>query len=192
MGSMASRVSTTRESQTPPPLAPEGRRALGLVTLWDGSATHECAIPLWCQSAQRLASMIPPPWQTQLVVIAPRASDECTKASYVWRNDTAEANDAYLSRVPIKGSWSYLKNCLLLKWSVFAMTEFDLILYTDIDVDLTPSHSRLVASPWVVAMEAFLRSPALIVNTPDHSSPINMGVFLAKPAPWVHLSLIHI
>ena len=76
MGSMASRVSTTREGQTPPPLAPEGRRALGLVTLWDGSATHECAIPLWCQSAQRLASMIPPPWQTQLVVIAPRASDD--------------------------------------------------------------------------------------------------------------------
>lgn len=42
-------------------------KRLGLVTLWDGSANHECALPLWCQQAHRLARKIPPPWRTELV-----------------------------------------------------------------------------------------------------------------------------
>ena len=111
---------------------------MGLVTLWDGSENHECALPLWCQQAHRLAAKIPPPWRTQLVVMAPKSSAECN-ASYVWSNDTARANRAYLDRTPIKGSWSYLKHCTLLKWGVFALSHLDLVLYADVDVDLRGS-----------------------------------------------------
>jgi hypothetical protein len=113
-------------------------KLMGLVTLWDGSENHECALPLWCQQAHRLAAKIPPPWRTQLVVMAPKSSAECN-ASYVWSNDTARANRAYLDRTPIKGSWSYLKHCTLLKWGVFALSHLDLVLYADVDVDLDPT-----------------------------------------------------
>jgi len=181
-----------------PPNAPV-RRQLGLVTLWDGEPHQECGLPLWCQQALDLKSKIPPPWRTSLVVMAPKTSGECKSASYVWRNDTADANDVYLrrqikkqatplqpERQPIGGSWAYLKNCLLLKWSVFAMTQLDLILYSDIDVDLSPAHSHFMHKVWLQSVDAFLRSPAQIVTTYDRFSPINLGVFLAKPAPWVH------
>ena len=48
-------------------------------------------------------------------------------------------NSAYLARTPIKGSWSYLKHCTLLKWGVFALSHLDLVLYADVDVDLDPT-----------------------------------------------------
>ena len=172
-------------------------KLLGLVTLWDGSPNHECALPLWCQQAHRLARNIPPPWRTQLVVMAPRSSGECN-ASYIWNNDTADANAAYLARTPIKGSWAYLKSCVLLKWSVFALGHLDLVLYADIDVDLYPPTQvyRGVKLPYLFhplfrsSMDAFLQSTALIVSDPDHSSPINTGIFLAKPTRWVHLAAL--
>ena len=164
-------------------------KLLGLVTLWDGSANHECALPLWCQQAHRLAAKIPPPWRTQLVVMAPKSSGECN-ASYVWSNDTARANRAYLDRTPIEGSWSYLKHCTLLKWGVFALSHLDLVLYADVDVDLDPTrfefHGSLLRPYFRASIGAFLQSGALIVSDPDHASPINTGLFLAKPARWVH------
>lgn len=179
-------------------------KLMGLVTLWDGSENHECALPLWCQQAHRLAAKIPPPWRTQLVVMAPKSSAECN-ASYVWSNNTARANRAYLDRTPIKGSWSYLKHCTLLKWGVFALSHLDLVLYADVDVDLDPTrfqfhrallrpegdptrfqlHETFVAL-FRASIDAFLQSSALIVSEPDHASPINTGVFLAKPTRWVH------
>ena len=113
-------------------------KLFGVVTLWDGSDSHECALPLWCQQARRLAAKIPPPWRTELVVMAPKTSGECD-AHYVWSDVTARANQAYLERVRIEGSWKYLKHCTLLKWAVFSLSHLELLLYADVDVDLDPA-----------------------------------------------------
>lgn len=192
-GLVAGRPSNIRHA-APRAAAP---KLFGLVTLWDGSADHECALPLWCQQARRLADKVPSPWRTELVVLAPKSSDECN-ASYVWQSDTARANAAYLARTPIKGSWFYLKHCTLLKWGVFALSHLDLVLYADVDVDLDPArfefHESLLRPVFRASIGAFLKSTALIVSDPDHASPINTGVFLAKPARWVHaagLSCMH-
>lgn len=41
------------------------------------------------------------------------------------------------------------------------------------------------ASNWERSVGAFLASDALFAATPDHSSPLNMGVWLAKPREWL-------
>ena len=80
-------------------------QSIGLVTVWDGSEGHECALPLWCQQAWKLAQKISSwSWRAQLLVLAPRFSDECPGATYVWRNDTLEASQLYLDRNRITGS----------------------------------------------------------------------------------------
>ena len=172
---------------------PRPPKLFGVVTLWDGSDSHECALPLWCQQARRLAAKIPPPWRTELVVMAPKTSVECD-AHYVWSDVTARANQAYLERVRIEGSWKYLKHCTLLKWAVFSLSHLELLLYADVDVDLDPARpgparaveESLFRMYFNAAAAAFLQSSAVIVGEPDHASPINTGVFLAKPTRWVH------
>ena len=191
-GSVAARSPSVRDAA--PRAAPP--KLFGLVTLWDGSDSHECALPLWCQQARRLAAKIPPPWRTELVVMAPKTSGECD-AHYVWSDVTARANQAYLERVRIDGSWKYLKHCTLLKWAVFSLSHLELLLYADVDVDLDPARTGLAPKARAVdeslfrmyfnaATAAFLQSSAIIVGAPDHASPINTGVFLAKPTRWVH------
>ena len=41
------------------------------------------------------------------------------------------------------------------------------------------------ASNWERSIGAFLASDALFAATPDHSSPVNTGVWLAKPREWL-------
>ena len=188
-GSVAARSPSVRDAA--PRAAPP--KLFGVVTLWDGSDSHECALPLWCQQARRLAAKIPPPWRTELVVMAPKTSGECD-AHYVWSDVTARANQAYLERVRIEGSWKYLKHCTLLKWAVFSLSHLELLLYADVDVDLDPARpgparaveESLFRMYFNAATAAFLQSSAVIVGEPDHASPINTGVFLAKPTRWVH------
>ena len=137
-GSVAARSPSVRDAA--PRAAPS--KLFGLVTLWDGSDSHECALPLWCQQARRLAAKIPPPWRTELVVMAPKTSGECD-AHYVWSNVTATANRAYVERVRIEGSWKYLKHCTLLKWAVFPLSHpitLTLTLSLTLTLTLTLSH----------------------------------------------------
>ena len=177
-GSVAARSPSVRDAA--PRAAPS--KLFGVVTLWDGSDSHECALPLWCQQARRLAAKIPPPWRTELVVMAPKTSGECD-AHYVWSDVTARANQAYLERVRIEGSWKYLKHCTLLKWAVFSLSHLELLLYADVDVDLDPARpgpARAVEESlfrfyFNAATAAFLQSSAVIVGAPDHASPINTG-----------------
>ena len=39
---------------------------------------------------------------------------------------------------------------------------------------------------WKRSVDAFMASAALYVSSPDHASPTNTGIWLAKPRRWVH------
>ena len=177
---------------------------MAVVTLWDGSLEHECALPLWCAKAARLAShlkqKIVTTWAVSVVIMAPHQSTECPNATYVWHKETLQASKQYAANQGSGGagahatSWRLLHHAVMLKWQLFALTQYDLLLYADVDVDVSPKSSFLERlrppSPSSIqefnaALHSFLQSPFLIVGSPDHESPINTGVLLIKPRRWV-------
>lgn len=169
---------------------------VGIATLWDGSVDHECALPLWCQQARKLQKHLPPPWEARLVIMAPQQSAECPDAEFAWRNETLTGSTEYLTRLgraASEGSWAYLRSAVMLKWQMFALTQFDLVLYADVDVDLAPSRGRLPAPrEFNATATAFLLSSALVVSSPDHASPSNTGVLLLKPRRWLYNAALHL
>lgn len=173
-----------------------------IATLWDGRGSYECALPIWCKSAHQLSAAAAggEGGSAEVVVISPQnMSMECPNARFVWRNDTLHALQVYVSRVEGAGSdGKALRDGALLKWSVFALTDYAAVLYADLDVDLFPPGMVVRAEPgtkaakegvgWSFADAArgFLASGALIVGAPDYASPINTGLFFAKPQAWLH------
>ena len=96
----------------------------------------------------------------------------------------------------------------LFKWAVFALDSYDLVLLADVDIDLMPAEQspRAIAQQWRELLPAFIRSSPtagssdsrggaasgrwstaigdapLFVGNADVSSPINNGLFLARPS----------
>ena len=139
---------------TSPPL-----RRVAITTFWDGSLSYECALPLWCQSAAKLSAIVPEA-HAEVVLIAPKRTAECPATTrYVWDPETAAASRHYVqrfsrSRRPTRAGGanmeSFLKDAVLLKWSVFTMTDFDLVLFSDLDIDLLPAttHNASLRLDW--------------------------------------------
>ena len=88
-----------------------GLRA-AIATLWDGSAEYECALPLWCRSAERLADVLN---NASLVLVAlPNSSlADCPRARIHWPNMTALAAASFLSRQALSKESSRLRHTLL-------------------------------------------------------------------------------
>ena len=121
--------------------------------------------------------------------------------AYYWGNAavTAEAaSRSYLARHAVRGGWAYLKNAVLLKVIALSMVQYEVILFVDIDADVFPEPWAMSgketdggprrsarASNWERSIGAFMASDALYAATPDHSSPANAGVWLAKPREWL-------
>ena len=159
---------------------------VGIVTVWDGQPSYECALPLWCQGALLLADSIRPVHASvNLLVFSPLAgSSECRAAHFTWPNETASTAEAYADRHrDIMLGRRAIAN--LLKWAVFSLDQhFELVIFSDLDVDLLPSaigRANFPLDAWRASVDAFLRSGALFVGTPDAGSPVNGGSFLAKP-----------
>lgn len=174
-------------------------RRVAISTFWDGSEAYECALPLWCQSGRQLAATIPER-DAQVVVIAPRASEECPGARFVWNEETKAASLAYVKRQTQRnGRWigeGHLKDAVLLKWTIFSesFSAYDLVFFTDLDIDVLPKSTRRPAlvRDWRLSIDAFMASAALYVSSPDHASPSNTGVILAKPRAWVHRQALNV
>ena len=88
-----------------------------------------------------------------------------------------------------------LRRCTFV-WQ-FSLTEYDVVLFSDLDMDLLPWQVRLPGNSgsadekqrwWSLSdsVSAFLKSRALLVASPDRGSPINLGFFLARPRRWVY------
>ena len=179
--------------------------SVAIATLWDGSPSYECALLLWCRSAMSLARLV----NASLVVVGTtEQSVDCPLASYVWPADVADAAAAYSAylakwqgRVPHTGRVRRLRGILcepnLLKISLLGMTQFDVVLFADLDVDVAPDgHDRnrlpakLSSIAWRAGVAAFASSRALITASPDKEAPVNMGSFLMKPRRWAYLRLL--
>ena len=176
---------------------------VAISTFWDGSASYECALPLWCQSAHKLAGVIPEE-APQVVVVAPHPTRECAASTrFVWSAATANASRAYVERLTsARRRWqggayhleSFLKDAVLLKWTIFALTDYDLALFSDLDIDVLPSDvsRKHLRADWQRAVPALMSSGALYVSSPDHAAPTNTGIWLAKPRKWVHEQALNV
>lgn len=60
------------------------------------------------------------------------------------------------------------------------------LLQVDIDADLAPAYHPFRLDVWSRHIAAFMSSDFLFVGVPDHSSPVNGGVWLAKPRRWLY------
>ena len=85
----------------------------------------------------------------------------------------------------------------LMKWQLFAITDYDAIFYHDVDVDpflhtngRPPSQGTPLfdpfASSWLRGYEAFLRSGTELLALRDPHIPINTGTMLLRPSERVH------
>ena len=80
-----------------------------------------------------------------------------------------------------QGGWWQLS----LKWNVLGWTQYDAVLFVDMDAELLPlgvyDHAQAVAR-WVALLHNFVQSPrARVVALPDHSTPVNTGLMLLRP-----------
>jgi hypothetical protein len=90
----------------------------------------------------------------------------------------------------------------LLKWHVIALTAYDVVLYTDSDVDvfppsapvplraqsawaahaISPSFEAAAEEAWTTQLYEFISNPHLqLAASSDGDSPVNCGVLLVKP-----------
>ena len=73
----------------------------------------------------------------------------------------------------------------MLKWQLFAMSDYDIICFADADLELVPyaeTSATLLARAWTRAAHALLRSEALLVADPDSQAPLNTGWMLLRPS----------
>ena len=140
----AARYASVKSGRTSP-------SRLAIATWWDGSRAYECALPPWCFSARQLAQRLP--WVVELVVLSPphASTAECQgEARFVTRhfNRTADSISAYVAR---RGSWrsedGVVHASVLHKVSVLGLIEYDLVLFADLDVNLSPV-GLLPNHPW--------------------------------------------
>ena len=81
--------------------------------------------------------------------------------------------------------YAYFKKSNLLKWMLFTLVEFDVVLFADADVEMMPiaeGSSHETAALWVLALSRLLSSEhALLVADPDRQAPLNTGYMLLRP-----------
>ncbi|KAL1496168.1 hypothetical protein AB1Y20_014785 [Prymnesium parvum] len=91
--------------------------------------------------------------------------------------------------------WRQPKAATLYKWEVMAMVEARVVVFLDLDLEVLPQRSlrllhrrrgggveRKVASTWHQLLSCFLASNYSLLATPDHSSPVNAALMIARPS----------
>ena len=125
------------------------RLSLGVATLWDGNEAYACALPLWCRSARAFG--IAAHLNVSIVLLqrddAPQP-EGCNGANRYWPQDVAEATAPYIDRHRRTHYYVQDMASTLMKLGVFALTQFDLILYAPISFATPHATRRLDAAPW--------------------------------------------
>ena len=163
---------------------------IAIASLWYGPSRYACAIHLWCQSARVLERMInSSSVRVDVVIISSKnRTDDCEGARHIWPAEIAEAIQPYV-RSHQHLTFVRTMSEVLLKLSVFSWTEYELVIFADLDVDVHSSwesRSECGQRMWEHSTRSFLQSSAYVSTSPDHSSPVNTAVFLAKPRRWLH------
>lgn len=152
---------------------------VAIATVWDGGDSYKCAIPLWCQSASEISKVIP---SSELLIITPKASAYCPEAIQMHPKIMRDAVQKYLTRHGFGVSGAH--TAMLQKFALFSLTRYELILFADLDVDLAAR--KLTADTWTEHSSALLQTEALFVGLFDHASPVNAGLWLARPRCFIY------
>lgn len=108
---------------------PDNGLRVGIATLWDGGLRFRCALPLWCQSVQRLADVVNAPI-AQLIISPVSTWDGCGDATAIWSEQLAAAIERY-HRLAAGG-------LQLMKFILFSLEAFDIVFFTDVECVPTP------------------------------------------------------
>lgn len=157
---------------------------VAIATVWRGK-DYECAMPLWCQGAEEISSVIP---SSELLIVSREVSVDCPNAVYMYPTRTRRSIHTYLNRLNNNLS-GLISNGVhrkvfnvanLLKVALFSLEfQYELILYADIDVYL--AGKTLTPAAWARGVMPLLNSSALFVGLFDHATPVNGGLWLARP-----------
>ena len=161
---------------------------VAIATLWDYAERYECALPLWCDSGRTLVRIIP---NSELVLLVPAGrnssisismsiSSSCPGATRFWHEPSSEMVEQYLQRQRPRRGEEYVAGALH-KVALLALPH-PLVLYADLDFDLTPSPFLTPSrDELALSIHAFWSSGALLAGSPDHSAPLNTGLLLLRP-----------
>lgn len=158
------------------------------------SREHTGGFVQWCQNARRLQGLLPPSWRMdQLVISTLRDAHThlarlagCTKIKH--RRVSRELSSAAAACQPkiYRSYLTFLMRTALFKWQLFAMTDYDVVLFSDVDVELVPladTDPKRAAASWNRLISRFARTaaPKLLANS-DVASPFNAGVMFIRPS----------
>ena len=204
---------TPQLRRAPSSAGPRALPQLGVVTVAARGGTRvkwgydvRCALTQWCLSVMRLEAALPA-WRVRRLVIvalgqstawlnssagcalepvtpAPRLRDAA--ASCAAR--VAASNYAHLALLKRTSGYvhdsAYFKEINMLKWHIFAMHEFEVILFADADLEIVPyaeAPRSLITKVWSSVLARLRVSPAKVVADPDSDAPLNTGFMLLKP-----------
>lgn len=166
----------------------------------------------WCSAASRLIDALPPTWSKELLLLeAPLASEVTHHRSVCELNTHTDADcpgrrlrpsaalvalvrahvATLTSRLPQQDlDFVRRMGSQLFKWELFALTRYDSVLYSDLDVDLFPARldPAAVLAEWAAKLPTLLetRPSTRMVGRADFSSPLNGGLFLLRPDASLH------
>lgn len=174
---------------------------VGIATLYDGSNEYRCALPLWCRAAaalaERLGAFVPggssvTHYAAKVVLLTKSDPlEDCMHASeHFWMRQIEVAAGEWVKkqRTDFSGDVSRAmdRRAPLLKWMLWALKGYEIVLFSDLDVYLAPGPRSLDLAWWHRSVSAFLQSSALLAGTPDHEAPLNTGIMLLKPRRWMY------
>lgn len=155
----------------------------------DSPGAIGCALVLWCERADRLRRALHSGlgWNVTLVLVGASAA----AAAHCPRAHTRRlAVDEPLMQALRASSIEHGARCAaatdvnMLKLSVIGCVEFDLVLFSDVDINLMPANDLKPAMARWGKMAPRLHAERAIrfVANADAMSPVNGGLWLVKPS----------
>lgn len=167
----------------------------------------KCSMLQWGQSARRLQQALPAGWMVRIVVLGDNlgwlnASAGCEMeelnvqpmlrdaARACSTTLAASSYELFRKRGQLSGTGyvhdsSHFKYINMLKVALLGLSQFDLVIFADADLELVPfaeDNPTRVASAWVRAASRLLASDAMLVADPDNIAPLNTGLMLLRPS----------
>lgn len=189
-----------------------GSVRLAITTLAIGPKAA-CGLVHWCEHTRLFMSLLPRAWAIETVIVGGEglvAEETCGGRARVVAVDN-ELHGAYRHCRRERRKNETLRTLdmhlgsAMIKWQVFSMTEYDLVLFCDVDISLTTREwlarfrakpdnfaarwrglvTRMTTRPLCIHADCRANdswAPALATAGRDHSSPVNTGLFFARPS----------
>ena len=168
----------------------------------------KCALMQWCQSVRRVQRSLPSSWSVDRLVIAARVdavwvntSAGCVMHAVQPGPELAASADACARRLAVTSrsmaggrggaSSGYVhesatfKRIASLKLHLFALVEYDIVVFADADAELMPYSEGDVAAAslfWTSVVGQLQDDERVsVLANPDTISPLNGGLMLLKP-----------